>query len=155
MPNPTPADIRHIFLNPRRQFALLTAAQLLGISLGELKKDIADGGIVAISTGVGLRVPREEMIAAAMERWDQAMIEEALGDDAAAVLPEAVRLVELRARVPRYQRDVVAAVARAEGISRDQVLSRELEDFACAYAERLGGAVPTLRVGLRWPGAVD
>jgi hypothetical protein len=37
--------------------------------------------------------------------WEQSAIEEALGDDA-AVLPEAIRLVELRARVPRYRRDM-------------------------------------------------
>lgn len=33
------------------------------------------------------------------------MIEEALGEDAPGVLPEAIRLVELRARVPRYSAD--------------------------------------------------
>jgi hypothetical protein len=40
-----------------------------------------------------------ELVAAAKQKWEQFVIEEALGKDAAAVLPEAIRLVELRARV--------------------------------------------------------
>jgi len=35
-----------------------------------------------------------EMIAAAVRTWEQALIEEALGEDAAVMLPEAIRLVE-------------------------------------------------------------
>ncbi|HSY47842.1 MAG TPA: hypothetical protein VLC46_03445 [Thermoanaerobaculia bacterium] len=54
-------------------------------------------------------------------RWEQSVIEEALGEDAARVLPEAIRLVELRARVPRYQRDMLRELARREGTSVDAV----------------------------------
>jgi hypothetical protein len=49
-----------------------------------------------------VRVTKEEVIATAMRLWDQSVIEEALGDDTARLIPEAIRLVELRARVPRY-----------------------------------------------------
>ena len=145
MPHPTPADIRRIFLNPRPHLALLTAADLLGMTLKELKKDIDEGVIVAISTGVGVRIAREEMIAAAMRLWEQTVIEDALGDDAAAVLPEATRLVLLRVRVPRYQRDVVVELARRHAVSVDEIVSRELEDLACVHAEELAEAVPSLR----------
>jgi hypothetical protein len=65
-------------------------------------------------------------------------------DDAGAVLPEAIRLVELRARVPRYQRDVLRELARREGTSVDSVLARELEDVASAHAEELVSSVPGL-----------
>jgi hypothetical protein len=44
-----------------------------------------------------------------------------LVEDAAAVLPEAIRLVELRARVPRYQREMLQVLARQEGTSVDAV----------------------------------
>jgi hypothetical protein len=96
--------IRNIFLSPRPNVPLFSAAGLLRMSFEELKKEIADGVIVAVSTRLGQRVTHEEMVTAAMRRWEQGVIEEALGDDAAAVLPEAIRLVELRARVPRYKR---------------------------------------------------
>jgi hypothetical protein len=144
--------IRQIFLSPRPSVAFMTAASLLGIPFAELKHEIADGAIVAVSTPLGQRVPREEMIAGAMRRWDQATIEEALGEDAKAVLPEAIRLVELRARVPRYQRDMLRYLAVEHGTTIDDVLTRELEDVACAHAEELAGVVPGFAEALTWPG---
>jgi len=139
--------IRHIFLSPRPNFALMTAADLLGMTLKELKREIEDGAIVAVSTAFGQRMTREELVALAMQKWEHAIIEEALGDDAAAVLPEAIRLVELRARVPRYQRDMLRVLAQREGTSVDAVLTRELEDVAHAHAEEL----PELMAALAWP----
>jgi hypothetical protein len=148
MPPPTPADIRRIFLTPRPTLALMTAAGLLGMTLKDLRRDIDDGVIVATSTPLGVRVSREEMIAAAMRLWDQTLIEDALGDDAAAVLPDAIRLVLLRVRVPRYQREMLVALAQRHGTSVDQIVTRELEDVACAHAEELADAVPSLAIGL-------
>jgi hypothetical protein len=97
-------------------------------------------------------VPKEEVIAAAMRTWDHAAIEEALGDDAERVLPEAIRLVLLRARVPRYQRDMLVALAERQGTSVDDILTRELDDVACAYAEELAAVMPALSAALAWPG---
>jgi len=151
---PDPHNIRRIFLSPRPNVPLMTAAELLGMSLRELKRDIADGGIVAVSTAVGTKVPKEEMIATAMRLWDQSVIEEALGDDAPRLIPEAIRLVELRARVPRYQRDVLRELARRDGTSVDAVLTRELEDVASAHADELASVLPDLAVALAWPGVV-
>jgi len=148
MPNPTPHDIRRIFLTPRPNVALMTAADLLGTTLKELKRDIDDGVIVAVSTALGPRLSKEELIAVAMQRWEQSVIEDALGEDAASVLPEAIRLVELRARVPRYQRDVLRELARREGSSVEAVLARELEDVASAHAEELASALPELRAAM-------
>ena len=81
---------------------------------------------------------------------EQAVIEEALGEDAAPVLPEAIRLVELRARVPRYQREMLRELARMEGTSVDHVLTRELEDVASAHAEELAG-VAGFAMAMQWP----
>src|SRR5258706_8019754 len=156
MHSPTPRDIRRIFLTPRPNVALMTAADLLGTTLKELKRDIDDGVIVAVSTSLGPRLSKEELIAVAMQRWEQSVIEDALGEHAGSVLPEAVRLVELQARVPRYQRDVLRELARREGTSVDAVLARELEDVVCAYRDELVGVVPELAVALAWPdGAGD
>jgi hypothetical protein len=60
--------IRHIFLSPRPHFPLNTVAELLEMSVDELKAEIKDGAIVAVSTAVGVRVTREEMVAAACAR---------------------------------------------------------------------------------------
>jgi len=146
--------IRQIFLHPRPSFALMTAADLLGMTLKELRREIEDGSIVAVSTGLRQRVTREEIIAAAMRVWEQGVIEEALGNDAAAVLPEAIRLVELRTRVPRYQQEMLRYLAQRDGTTVDEVLTRELEDVACAHSEELAAAVPGLGIALGWPESV-
>ncbi|HYK00349.1 MAG TPA: hypothetical protein VE974_01245 [Thermoanaerobaculia bacterium] len=151
MDETTRSNIRHIFLSPRPSFALLTAADLLGMTLKERKREVKDGSIVAVSTGLGQRITREEMIAAAMRLWEQSVIEEALGDDAASVLPEAIRLVELRARVPRYQREMLRYLAKRHGTTVDEVLTRELEDVACAHSQELAAAVPGFELALAWP----
>ena len=151
MDETTRTRIRHIFLSPRPSFPLMPAAQLLGMTMRELKQELETGAIVAVSTRLGRRVPREEMLAAAMRRWEQSVVEEALGDDAASVLPEAIRLVELRARVPRYQRDMLRYLAQRDGTSVDEVLTRELEGIAGGYAEELATAVDGFELALRWP----
>lgn len=51
-----------------------------------------------------------------------------------------IRLVELRARVPRYQREL----ARREETSVDALLARELEDVTSAHAKELASALPGL-----------
>ncbi len=71
MPEPTLYRIRRIFLNRGPNSALITAAELLGITINDLKREIDDGAIVAVSTGVGMRIPKEELIAAAMRVWEQ------------------------------------------------------------------------------------
>jgi hypothetical protein len=151
MDDTTRSRIRHIFLSPRPNFALMTAADLLGFTLKELKREIEDGAIVAVWTALGERMTREELVAVAMQTWEQSVIEDALGKDAPSVLPEAIRLVELRARVPRYQRDVLRALARREGTSVNAVLTRELEDVASAHAEELAGVLPELAMAMAWP----
>jgi hypothetical protein len=79
----------------------------------------------------------------------------AIGEDAATVMPQAIRLVELRAtRVPRYQRDVLRELARRDGTSVDAVLRRELEDVASANAEELAAVLPELASALAWRGRV-
>ena len=149
MNDTTQSRIRHIFLSPRPHFPLNTVAALLEMPFAELKKEIEDGAIVAVSTGMGVRVTREEMVAAALSRWEMAAIEKALGREAKRVLPEAIRLVELRARVPRYQKEMLRYLARQEGTSIGAVLSRELEDVASARAEELAAAVPSVAIALQ------
>ena len=85
--------------------------------------------------------------------WEQAAIEDALGEDAASVLPEAIRLVLLRVRVPRYQRDVLVALAQKHATTVDEIVTRELEDVVCADVIELAELVPGLDAALAWPDA--
>ncbi len=53
----------------------------------------------------------------------------------------------LQVRVPGYQVETVVGVARRLGVSVDEVVSRELEDLACAHSEELAEAVPSPPIG--------
>jgi hypothetical protein len=44
-------------------------------------------------------------------------------------------------------------LARRNETSVDEVLTRELEDVACAHAEELAAAVPGFAEALAWPAA--
>jgi hypothetical protein len=89
----TLSRIRRILLHPRLSFALMTAADLLGMTLKELRPEIEDGSIVAVSTGL----------------------------------------------------------AQRDGTTVDEVLTRGLEDMACAHSEELAAVVPGFETALGWP----
>src|SRR3954467_8877501 len=93
-------NIRSIFLHHRPHVSIMTAANLLGWSLQEMKAAIDRGEIETNKTP--------------LELWPIDVIEDALGEDAARVLPTALRTHLLRARVPRYQVDMLQYMAEQE-----------------------------------------
>lgn len=143
--------IRHIFLQHRPHVSIMTAAILLGWSYARMRAAIAAGEIETNVTPLATWVWREELIAIAVEQWPLDAIEAALGEDAASVLPAALRSCELRARVPRYQVAMLEHIAQQESTTVSAVLTRELEDVACAHAEELSRAIPGFGVALAWP----
>lgn len=76
---------------------------------------ITAGEIVLIATPLGKWASRTELMAKALELWACDAIEEALGAEVDTVLPQAVRLAELRARIPRYRARSRPLPARASG----------------------------------------
>jgi hypothetical protein len=81
----------------------MTAADLLGFTLKELKREIEDGAIVAVWTALGERMTREELVAVAMQTWEQSVIEDALGNFGSLTPPHAgrARLFSRPARATR------------------------------------------------------
>jgi len=79
-----------------------------------------------------------------------AVIEKVFGARGGVRVTKAIRLVESRARVPRYERETPQVLARMEETSVDHVLTRELEDVASAHAEELAG-VTGFAMGMQWP----
>jgi hypothetical protein len=69
------------------------------------------------------------------------------------VLPRAVRLVELRARVPRYQFAALQYLAGRDGTTVSHVLTRELEDIASVVAAEARALFPGLAAAIEWPDA--
>jgi hypothetical protein len=145
--------IRTIFLHPRPHVSIAEATVLLGWSRGEMSRAIAAGEIEVGSTSVGKWIWRAELMAKAMELWAPEVIEEALGADAASVLPEAVRLIDLHVRLPRHHVAMLEHFAERDRTTVSGVLARELDDVASAHADELSWAIAGFADALAWPDA--
>jgi len=145
------ARIRHIFLHYRPHVSISSATALLGWSRGEMNDALAGGEIETMITPLGKWIGREELMAKALEIWSHEIIEEALGDDAERVLPRAVRLAELRARVPRYQLTMLQYFAERDRTTISSVLTKELEGVASANAGELTSVIPDFAAAIEWP----
>ena len=113
---------------------------------------IEAGEVELWTTPVGKWFPRAEMMAKALEVWPLHVIEEALGDDADGVLPQAIRCAELRVRLPRHHIDMLEYRADQQETTVSGVLARELDGIASAHIEELSAALPGFAEAMAWPG---
>jgi hypothetical protein len=143
--------LRRIFLHPRPHVSISSARALLGWTQSEMNEAVAGWEVELMETPLGRWVWREELMAKALEVWSHEVIEEALGEDAERVLPRAVRLVELRARVPRYQLAALQYLVGRDGTTVSHVFTRELEDVASVVAVEIAARLPGLAAAFEWP----
>jgi hypothetical protein len=143
--------IRTIFLHEEAYVSISKATVLFGWSRRKMKSAVDAGEVETIATCSGKVIVREELIAIAVDLWSFETIEEALGADAAKVLPEAIRTRELSARLPRYQFAMLEYFAEQRQTNVSDVLARELDDFASAHFEELRSAVPGFAEAFEWP----
>jgi len=143
--------IRHIFLHPRPHVSIMQATELLGWSRREMSEAIEAGEVELRATPVGKWFPRAEMMAKALEIWPMHVIEEALGDEADGVLPQAIRSAELRVRLPRHHIDMLEYRADQQETTVSGVLERELDGIASAHIEELSAALPGFAEAMAWP----
>ncbi len=86
-------------------------------------------------------------MAKALEVWPLHVIEEALGDGADGVLPQAIRCAELRVRLPRHHIDMLEYRADQQETTVSGVLARELDGVASAHIEEVVGGAAGVRRG--------
>lgn len=151
---PSKTAIRRLFLEPKPQYSVSAAARLLGIRSSELRGWIDAGEIETIEMPRGLALPWPEVVAFGMDLWSQATVEEALGADLAAAIPELLRLTELQVRLPRMEVVALERLAARERRSVEAVLASELLEFVSANAEWLDEDVPGFAAALAWPDGV-
>jgi hypothetical protein len=145
------ARIRDLFLEPKPMYDVPEAAELLGMTRKKLRAWIDAGEIEPLETDARLVLPWAELVSFAMDFWDQAEVESALGADLADAIPELLRLAELEVRVPRLEVVALERVAARDGTSLDTVLARELLDFVSAHSDWLSEEVPGFAAALAWP----
>ncbi|HEV8432072.1 MAG TPA: hypothetical protein VGR95_01580 [Thermoanaerobaculia bacterium] len=116
-----------------------------------MERAIAAGEVAVDRGRSGPRITWEEVATLLTARCPQAAIEEALGAEMASVIPEPLRLAELRIRIPRYQIAMLAKLAGRERISVDELMSRHLLDLAGAEADWLRRRIRGFEAAMRWP----
>jgi hypothetical protein len=145
--------IRHIFLQPGPHVSIMQATRLLGWSRRQMSEAIESGEVELWTTPLGKWFPRAEMMAKALEIWPMDVIEEALGDEADGILPQAIRSAELRVRLPRHHIEMLEYRAGQQDTTVSGVLARELDGIASAHIEELSAALPGFAEAMAWPGA--
>ena len=144
----SPTQIRELFLNPRPNYSPAAAAEAVGMSVEELWGANAVGELEADENG---EVPWAELVSFAMDFWEQAEVEAALGHELASVLPELLQVGELKVRIPRIEIAALERIAVRDGRSVDAVLARELRDLVSAESSWLSREIPGFAQALNWP----
>jgi excisionase family DNA binding protein len=144
-------NIRSIFLHREPYVSTDAAAQLLGRSREELLAMIDAGEMEVVVDRRGSRIPRAELVNAALVAWSAEVIENALGADASDALPRARRLVEFHARLPRYHVAILRYLAAKERTTANDILARQIEALASESSEEFAAAIPDFAAAFAWP----
>ena len=145
--------IRSIFLHHAARVTVAEAAGMLGWSRGEMDTAIANGEIEVVGTCSGPRVELRELAEVALQRWSLVTIEEALGRDAASILPAGLRTRKFTVRLPRYQIGALQVLAEDGREPVEAMLMRMFEELADLHQERLARVIPGLGEAMAWPSA--
>lgn len=143
--------VRTLFLSPRDFYSASEAAELLAWSQSELVKALDEGELEGERTCSGYRIAWQEAAAMITAQHPQALIEQALGDDVGSVIPELVRLAELRIQIPRYEIAMLSKLAERENVTVDEYVARYLLDLAGAELDWLSAGIPQFARAIRWP----
>ena len=147
----TTERIRSIFLHLQPAVTIGAAAEMLGLSREEIVAAIDAGEIEVTATGSGPRIDIREVAEQALHVWSIGMVEEALGEDAARILPPGVRTRSFTARLPRYVIAALARLAEENAESVEAFLTRELHGLAYENKEHLAAVIPGFAEAIEWP----
>lgn len=142
---------RTLFLSPRDFYSTSEAAELLAWSESELERALDQGELEGERTRSGYRIASQEVAAMITAQYPQALIEQALGDEVTSVIPELVRLAELRILIPRYEVAMLSKLAERENMTVDEYVARHLLDLASAEEDWLSASIPHFEGAMRWP----
>lgn len=156
MPNPDFIErIRTIFLHDKPRVTIAEAADMLGWTRAEMNAAIKNGDIEPVMTCSGKMIDLHDVAVKALDLWSLTTVEEALGRDAALVMPAALRTRKLTVRIPLYQIAVLKILAEEGSETVDTFLERMFNELASNEQERLETRVPGLAEAIRWPEVVE
>lgn len=144
--------IRDLFLNRHESYSLAGASRLLGVSAGALRREAEADDREAYQANGAWRFSWRQVAHIALRRWTLSQIHEALGADAATVLPPLLDLEPVAVRLPAYIVRAIEDAAAADRISIDDWLHQELIDFASGVVHHMERVIPGFRRAYLFPG---
>jgi hypothetical protein len=144
--------IKELFLQRQPSYRLSEAARLIGVSPGVLRREAEADQREAYRANGSWRFNWRQVAYGALRRWTLAEIHEALGADAATVLPPLLALRSLTVRLPDYLVRALETMAAEDATTVDDWLQQELVDFAGTVADRMERVVPGFRRAYFFPG---
>ena len=144
--------IRSLFLAPAESYTLRQVAKLTDIPARALRREVARGGHDATKECRQWRFAWRQAACIAMQRWTLAEIQDALGSDAANVLPPLLTLRAVTVRLPEFIVRALEAVAADDGTTLEHTLYGELIDFAGTRTDQLETRIPGYRRAYLFPG---
>lgn len=144
--------IRSLFIDKLDTYGLPEVARLTGTPLRKLRREVAGGYRDGQKVGGFWRFTWRQTVYVALDRWTLAEIQEALGEDAAAVLPPLLALRSVTVRLPEFVIRALETVAAESNTTLDNALHGELIDFAGTLSGRIESAVPGFRRAYFFPG---
>jgi hypothetical protein len=144
--------IQTLFLHPAESYRLSEAARLIGVSPGVLRREAEEDQREAYRSNGSWRFSWRQVACIALRRWSLAEVHDALGSEAATVLPPLLSLRKLTVQLPEYIVRAIETLATEDATTVDDWLHHELVDFAGTVATRMERAVPGFRRAYFYPG---
>jgi len=144
--------IQALFLHRTEAYRLSEAARLIGVSPSVLRREAEADQREAYRANGSWRFSWRQVACIALRRWTLAEIHDALGADAATVLPPLLSLCTLTIRLPEYIVRAVETMATEDATTVDDWLQRELVDFAGTVVDRMETTLPGFRRAYLFPG---
>ena len=152
MPDPELVQrIRTIFLHPRPYVSIGEAAWILGWPAEEMERAIVTRDIEVTATCSGREIAVEEVLAKVRALWPVEVIEEALGAQAARVLPPGLRTRRVILRLPCYQAAMLDYLAAQQQTTMGHLLWFQLDELGSEQLEELSVAIPGFAEAFAWP----
>jgi hypothetical protein len=137
--------IRAVFLHRLESYPLREVARLTGIPPGTLRREVAANRRDALKVHGRWCFTWRQLAFIAFHRWTLTQVHEALGDDAATVLPPLLALRTVTVQLPEYVLRALATLAVDESKTLDDYLYAELIDFAGAVRPLMGDRIDGYR----------
>jgi hypothetical protein len=144
--------IRCFFLQPRELYYLTEATTLLGVSRRALIREAVHDRADQYRDGRRWRFTWRQLAYVAWRTWTLAEIQEALGVDAAKVLPPLLTMRTVSVTLPEFIIRAMETAAEIDGTTLDAWLHFEMVDFASTVTERMEKVAPGYKLAFFYPG---